>query len=189
MGFTSGEFLQVCMGYFPAPKSPNPIISTQSGKCEHTPNRRWLRCLHRLKLIQASFAKLLVALSALPGTCFSRIPSENLTYATFSLERPQKTPGKFCLRFFLSYTFLMFSGEPRRSAQNPFRTSGPEAKKKALSIWRLPVIIFRRMFFSPRHTRVVTEIYRYLSRATVFKWTFRTVRQVSCSLLWCMSTF
>ena len=68
-----------------------------------------------------------------------------------------------------------------RSARN-----GPEAKKKkALSIWRLPPVnIFRRMFFSPRHTRVVTEIHRYLSRATVFKWTFRTVRQVSCSHLW-----
>ena len=74
--------------YFPTPIppwtscTPNPIISTQSEKCEHTPNRRWFRCLHLLKLTQASFAKL-----ALPGTCFSRIPSENSIYATFSLER------------------------------------------------------------------------------------------------------
>ena len=90
-------------------RSPNPIISTRSRRlqfCDHVPNRRWFKCcLHLfLKLTKKTsnpFAKLSeISICTLPRTCFSRIPSENLTYATFSLERKisQKPPANNRLR-------------------------------------------------------------------------------------------
>ena len=185
-------------------RSPNPIITTRSRRlqfCDHVPNGRWFKCcLHLfLKLTKKTsnpFAKLSeISICALPRTCFLRIPSENLTYATFSLERKisqnplasnrlRKAYWQILPSLFFYRTCEHLSLQERQEDwHRPFRTIGPLFEivhlldraslnpKQKIYLVDLAITSRQHCSESPRfssiHMRVVTEIPRYCDQVDV----------------------